>query len=160
MIKTLTIDDFYSKEEALRVTQSVYYLQYQETEFGKEIPEFNLVPPDADELFSSVLPFKVKVDQDSGTFRIPKIFIHFESFTSAKDWLFVVALQESVFNLFEHKSGCKNAAEGHKHNYSNLFEWDLLVNYTLRPGQGILFRPWLFHSFDTGLIQTFKLQQV
>jgi hypothetical protein len=40
-----------------------------------------------------------------------------------------------------------------------LFEWDLKTNYLLDPGQGILFRPWLFHSFDTGLIQMFRLRE-
>ena len=66
---------------------------------------------------------------------------------------------KSIFNIFEHKSGSANALQGHKHNYNNLFEWDLTINYEIKPGQGVMFRPWLFHSFDTGLIQTFRITE-
>lgn len=161
-IKTMTIDDFYSKEECNRLTNILYGLQWQPKEFGKELDNFNLLPPNSNELFSKALNMKMEVrgDEDqSGVFRIPEMFIHFEEFNSKDDWVYVVALQESTFNIFEHKNGAKSALDDYKHNYRNLFEWDLLVNYILKPGQGILFRPWLFHSFDTGLIQTFKLNE-
>jgi hypothetical protein len=75
------------------------------------------------------------------------------------DWIFVVALQESTFNVFEHQSGATTALNGYKYNYRNLFEWDLQINYVLKPGQGVLFRPWLFHSFDSGVIQVFRLKE-
>jgi hypothetical protein len=158
-IKTITIDRFYNQDEANRLASSVYGLSYSDMEFGKEIENFSLVPPDADAIFSKVLNMKLTVDQESGTFRIPKRFIHFESFESLNDWIFVVALQESTFNIFEHKTGILDARESYKLGYMNLFEWDLTVNYILKPGQGIMFRPWLFHSFDSGLIQTFKLNE-
>lgn len=159
-IKTMTIDGFYTKEQAQRLTSAVYYLNYSEHDFGKQIEQFNLVPQNADELFSNAFKMKLKVDEDnSGIFRIPQQFIHFESFDSTNDWLFVSALQQSTFNIFEHESGATSALDGYKFQYRNLFEWDLTVNYVLKPGQGVLFRPWLFHSFDSGLIQLFRLKQ-
>lgn len=157
-IKTITIDGFYSTEESNTLINSVYDLGYSEFDFGKEIENFNLVPENANSLFSSALNMNLGVNEEtSGVFRIPKSFIHFEGFSSSDDWIFVVALQESTFNIFEHKSGIKDATQGHLLNYFNLFEWDLTVNYVLKPGQGILFRPWLFHSFDSGLIQLFRI---
>jgi hypothetical protein len=99
------------------------------------------------------------IDERSGVFRKPKQFVHFEGFDSFNEWIFVVALQQSTFNIFEHQSGATSAIDGYKFNYMNLFEWDLTVNYVLKPGQGILFRPWLFHSFDNGLIQSFRLNE-
>lgn len=158
-IKTMTIDGFYSQEYATNVANTVLSLQYSESEFGQEIENFNLIPNDADALFSSVLNKPVSVvEKVSGVFRIPQMFIHFESFESVDDWLFVVALQNTTFNVFEHlKTGAVTALDGYKFNYQNLFEWDLMVNYQLRPGQGVFFRPWLFHSFSNGLIQTFRL---
>ena len=159
-IKTLTIDGFYTDEQAKHICSSVYYLQYSDNDFGKQIENFNLVPPSANELFSSTLNMNLEVNEDSsGIFRIPKMFTHFEEFSNTNEWVFVVALQESTFNIFEHKTGVKNALEEYKFNYRNLFEWDLTVNYILKPGQGILFRPWLFHSFDSGLIQMFRLNE-
>lgn len=155
------MDGFYTQEDAVRLSHVVLPLQYAESEFGKEIQNFNFTPADANEVFSRVLGTKVEMDEEkSGVFRLPKLFIHFEPFDNVKEWLFVVAVQSSTFNLFEHQSGAKNALEGYKFNYRNLFEWDLTVNYLLQPGQGIFFRPWLFHSFDTGLVQVFRLREV
>ena len=159
MFKTITIDGFYTEESAKNICATLYDLPSENSEFGLEIPNFNLISPDAYMMFSTVLNKQVTVDENSGTFRIPSHFIHFESFTE-KDWVFVVALQQSTFNVFEHKSGVVDARQYHMFNYRNLFEWDLMVNYILKPGQGVFFRPWLFHSFDTGLIQTFRLREV
>jgi hypothetical protein len=158
-IKTITIDDFYSKEQAFQLCSAVYNLQYSTYDFGKQIDNFNLSPPDSNQLFSNALNMKMEVDEESGIFRIPENFVHFEPFEDNNDWIFVVALQQSTFNIFEHKTGVKSAREEYRFNYRNLFEWDLMVNYVLKPGQGVLFRPWLFHSFDTGLIQVFKLNE-
>jgi len=160
VIKTITVDGFYSRDEALRLANVVWDLQFIESDFGREIQHFNMVPASADELFSKVLRFPVTVDDErSGVFRFPKLFNHFEEFDSPTEWCFAVALQPSTFNLFHHKSGAKNALDSYKFNYRNLFEWDLVVNYLLEPGQGIFFRPWLFHSFDSGLIQMFRLSE-
>ena len=160
IIKTITVDDFYTKEEAIKISNVVWSLPYQEHEFGKEIDNFNMVPSEANSMFSRVLNKQVEViEEESGVFRIPHLFIHFEPCDFAFEWLFVVAIQESIFNIFEHQSGAKTALDGVKYNYRNLFEWDLMVNYILKPGQGIFFRPWLFHSFNQGIIQKFRLKE-
>lgn len=163
ILKTMTIDGFYSQEEATRLENVTFNLQYKPSEFGEEIPEFNMVPENSNELFSNVLKIPVTVkEESSGIFRLPNPnnFIHFEGFDSLKDWLFVVAIQQSTFNVFEHQSGATTALDGYQFNYMNLFEWDLMVNYVLKPGQGVFFRPWLFHSFDSGLIQIFRLEEI
>lgn len=161
MIKTMTIDGFYSKEEAQRLSLIADSLPFAQSEFGKEIENFNLTPENPNQLFSSVLNKNVElIEEQSGVFRRPDLFIHFESCESPKEWMFVVALENSTFNIFEHQSGAKNALDGYNFKYRNLFEWDLTVNYLLEPGQGIFFRPWLFHTFDCGLIQTFKLKEI
>lgn len=160
-IKTMTIDGFYTKESADQLANAIYNLPFTDNQFGKQIENFNMVSEDIDELFSSTLNKKIEVDKDnSGVFRIPEHFIHFEQFQSPNDWLFVVALQNSTFNVFEHQSGAKSALDGYSFNYRNLFEWNLTVNHLLEPGQGVFFRPWLFHSFDQGLIQIFRLREI
>ena len=158
LIKTMTVDEFYTIEGATNLHNVVRGLPFQPTEFGKEILNFNHIPADADKLFSSVLGKEVTVDRErSGVFRFPELLIHFEGFDSLKEWLFVVAIDHSTFNIFEHKSGVQTALEGYQHGYRNLFEWDLMVNYQLKPGQAVFFRPWLFHSFDSGIVQMFRL---
>jgi hypothetical protein len=159
MIKTMTIDGFYNNEEVYRLSNIIGSLKFENTDFGKEIQNFNLTPEHADDLFSNTLKIPVEMNEEqSGVFRYPQMFIHFEGFDSTDEWVYAIAIEPSTFNIFHHKSGAKNAIDGYQFNYRNLFEWDLMVNYLLEPGQGVLFRPWLFHSFDSGLIQVFRLK--
>jgi hypothetical protein len=160
LVKIITVDGYYTEEQARNISNITYTLQYVQKEFGKEIENFNMVPEDADTMFARMLNTGIRVDPDrSGVFRIPDNLIHFESFAGTDEWLFAVALQTSTFNVYEHTTGVANALTDYRFNYRNMFEWDLQVNYVLKPGQGVLFRPWLFHSFDTGQIQIFRLTE-
>lgn len=160
LVKIITVDGFFTQDQASYLSNVTYTLQYENAEFGKEIPNFNMVPENSNQLFATILGSNFTVDEDSsGVFRIPDNLIHFESFEKNTEWIFVVALQESTFNVYEHQSGATTALDGYQFNYRNLFEWDLQINYVLKPGQGILFRPWLFHSFDSGQIQLFRLTE-
>jgi hypothetical protein len=160
LVKIISIDDFITREDAYGLGAHVSALKYEETEFGKEIQNFNLIPSNIEERFKIVLNTDVIVDKEnSGTFRHPAPFIHFESFKKLNEWIFVVALDKTLFNLYENLDGTKNALENYKLNYRNFLDWDLIVSYDFKPGQGVLFRPWLFHSFSGGLIQTFRLEE-
>lgn len=160
ILKTITVDGFYTPESAKNISAALFNASYDNYEFGKQITNFNMMNDEIGDLFSKVLKINVAVDQSSGFFRIPKLFIHFESFESLDDWLFIVALESSTFNIYEHNSGACSALDGYEFNYRNLFDWNLKANYILNPGQGIFFRPWLFHSFDKGLIQMFKVKEI
>jgi hypothetical protein len=160
LVKLISVDGFFSEEEARRLSYVTDQLNYEQCEFGKQIPNFNMVPENANEMFSTILNTNMLVDEDrSGIFRIPEMFIHFEEFDGIDEWVFAVALQQSTFNVFEHQSGASTALDNYQFGYRNLFEWDLQINYILKPGQGVLFRPWLFHSFDSGLVQMFRLKE-
>lgn len=160
LVKLISVDGFFSEEEARRLSYVTDQLKYEKFEFGQQIPDFNMVPENANEMFSTILNTDMLVDEDrSGIFRIPEMFIHFEEFDGIDEWVFAVALQQSTFNVFEHQSGASTALDNYQFGYRNLFEWDLQINYVLKPGQGVLFRPWLFHSFDSGLVQMFRLKE-
>lgn len=160
LVKSIIVDGFLTQEQAISLTNCVAGLQYVEKEFGKEIENFNLVPADANKLFSDIINTNIEVDEDiSGVFRFPKLFVHFEPFDNMNEWVFAVALQSSTFNIYENLTGPKNALDGYTLGYRDMFQWDVTSNHLLQPGQGILFRPWLFHSFDTGLIQIFRLKE-
>ena len=86
--------------------------------------------------------------------------VFFEDFESDKDWILVVALEHTYFNIYEHKDGARNALEGYEFPYRDLFQWNVKVNYELEPGQAVFFRPWLFHSFTGNLVQIFRLRDI
>ena len=163
LVKIITVDGFFNQEEATRLHNITTNLQYVEKEFGKEIEHFNMVPENINEMFSNILNTKIEVDEDrSGVFRKPDLFIHFEGFDGMDEWIFVCALRQTMFNIYEHETGAKSCLEGYEFNYRNLMEWgsNTKVSYELKPGEGVLFRPWLFHSFDGGLIQLFRLREI
>jgi hypothetical protein len=156
----MTIDGYYPVDKLKELYYAVNVLPFVQKDIGQEIENFNLVGEDASEIFSKVLSIEVEViDERSGVFRRPELFIHFEEFDALNEWVFVVAIDDTTFNIFEHKSGSENALQGYKYAYRNLFDWNLTVNYQLKAGQGVFFRPWLFHSFSSGLIQVFRLRE-
>jgi hypothetical protein len=160
LVKIITVDNFFPQEEAIRLSMITNGLQYRDFEFGQQIENFNMVPENANELFSTILNTDIEVDQEqSGVFRKPVSWIHFEGFDGPNEWIFACALHQSTFNVYEHQSGAITARDGYEFAYKNLFEWDLKINYILSPGQGVLFRPWLFHTFDAGIIQVFRLRE-
>ena len=114
-IKTLTIDDFYTPDGAHNLSLVARGLPFIQKDLGREIENFNHVPDDISDIISTVIARKVEVDMDrSGVFRFPDVFVHFEDFESTKDWILVVALDHTYFNIYEHKDGARNALEGYK----------------------------------------------
>jgi len=165
-IKLIHADGFYKEQEATSCFHVVRNLQYVEREYGLEIPDFQLIFPNLEPVFSRMLGEEVQIDQEkSGVFRKPIRCIHFESFENLNEWCFVIALQPTTFNIYYHlKPGggyrefdAKTALDGHRFNYLNYFEWDYVTNILLESNQGIFFRPWIFHSMEDGIIQYFKL---
>lgn len=159
MVKILQTDDYFSKQQLAGLRAAVTTLPFQEREHGKEIVNFNLIQPGVDEILSRVAGEPLAVDTAaSGIFRIPNLNIHFEGFDSPNEWCFAVALEKSTFNIYYHLSGARNALEGYRFNYQNLFEWDYHTNILLEPNQGIFFRPWIFHSFSGGVFHMYRLK--
>lgn len=161
-IKLITVDGFYDESEADRLCCIARPLQFVEKDFGYEIENFNMVPENADQMFSTMFNSALHViDEQSGVFRIPKNFIHFEEFDTPNEWMFVCALEKSFFTVYEHlESKSKHALDKYQLAYRDMLQWDYQAQHQLSPGQGILFRPWLFHSLDHGLVQIFKLREL
>jgi acylphosphatase len=168
MVKLIHADGFFADGDAEKYPYIVGNLSYTEKEYGYEIENFNMIRKGSEAIFSKVLGEKVHLDHDrSGVFRRPSQFIHFEGYDSLDEWCFVVALEKTTFNLWNHlKSGLgeygeidsKSALEGWQYNYRNLLEWNINTSITLEPNQGVFFRPWMFHSLDEGrLVQYYRL---
>lgn len=160
MIKLLHADNFFLPDDVEKLYNLSLSLGYTPKEHGDEIENFNYVIPDLDPIFSKYLAEDVRVVEEmSGIFRRPRYGIHFESFSTPQDWVFIVNLdpRTTTVNFFKHKSGAKSALDGYQFNYNNLFEWDLTTNIELGPNEGIIFRPWMFHSVNDGIIQVYRL---
>lgn len=168
-IKLIHADGFYPKGEAEAAWGVVHNLRFQPKNYGDEIENFSLVLPGIDEIFSKMIGEELEVDRSvSGVFRRPyNGLIHFEHFDQPNEWCFVIALEKTTLNIYNHvKDIRKNpkidvdaetALDGYQFNYRNMFEWDVQTNIVLKPNQGVFFRPWCFHSFEDGVINYYRL---
>lgn len=168
MVKLIHADGFFGGNDASGYARTVGGLKFSEKDYGYEIENFNMILKGIEPVFSRVLGEKIQLDHKrSGLFRRPSQFIHFEEYDSLEEWCFVVALEKTTFNLWNHlKSGlgesgeidAKSALDGWKFNYRNLLEWNIDTTIVLEPNQGVFFRPWMFHSLDEGkLVQYYRL---
>ena len=168
-IKMIHADGFFPKDEADNLCAVVRDVQYVEKEYGLEMPNFNLVLPGVDKVFTKMLGEEVTVDHPrSGIVRKPfNGMIHFESFEDPNEWCFIIALESTTLNIYRHVEDIryndldqvtsKNVFEGHDFNYRNFFEWDCIVNIRLESNQGVFIRPWVFHSLYDGIVQYYRI---
>jgi len=166
VVKLIHADNFFPADDAHKLYMITKNLQFVEKQYGLEVDNFNLVTPNIDPVFSEVIGEEIVVDHDrSGIFRRPmNCIIHFEEFDDLSEWCFIVALEPTTFNLYNHlengplsKVNARSALDGYKFNYRNMMEWDVCVNIRLEANQGVIFRPWLFHSIEDGLVQYYRL---
>lgn len=162
--KLIHADNFFPDDDAEKLRRIASTLQFVSKPYGYEIDNFNLTFPGLDPVFSRLVGEEVTVDDTrSGVFRKPmNCIIHFEEFDSLNEWCFIVALEKTTFNLYNHlesfgKVDARSALDGYKWNYLNMFEWDYYANILLDQNQGVIFRPWLFHSIEDGLVQYYRL---
>ncbi len=167
MIKLLQADNFYKQEDVQTIFNIVSNLSFIEKEHGYEIDQFNFIIPNLEPVFSKLLGDEITIDEEnSGIFRKPNLRIHFEGFDNPNEWIFILALEETTFNLYNHVSNgpgskidARNVLDEYKFNYNNMLEWDCYTNILLEPNQGIIFRPWLFHSLThERLVQIYRLK--
>jgi len=169
MVKLIHADGFFPPQDVVNLRNVVQGFNFVEKEYGYELPDFNLIFPNIETTLYHVLGERVTVDPDrSGVIRRPfNHAIHFESFDSPNEWVFIVALEATQVNLWHHISDTsmgelspadsRSVFEGMNFNYRNLFEWKIHTNIMLEPNQGLFIRPWVFHSLEDGLVQYYRL---
>jgi hypothetical protein len=167
LVDFLFINKFYEDNVIDNLFTITSSLRFVEKEHGFEIHDFNHIIPGLEPIFSKILADNIIIDQDlSGIFRKPNLRIHFEGFDDTSEWIFAIALEETIFNLYHHLENgplsdinSKHAIEDFTFNYNNLLEWNCYSNIILKPNQCVIFRPWLFHSFShEKLIQLYRLK--
>lgn len=170
MVKLIHADGFFPNNDAENLKNLASNLEFVEKPYGHEVADFNLIFPDSEQIFHKVLGERVTVDPArSGVLRKPNNnAIHFEQYDSTEEWCFVVALEQTTINFWYHLDpkemmgelgipDARNALEGVDYNYNNLFEWKIHTNIVLDQNQCLFFRPWVFHSLESGLIQYYRL---
>lgn len=169
MVRLIHADGFFPAGDPEKYVAIVDGLSFVEKPYGLELENFNMILPGVEPILSKVLGERVVVDHKrSGVFRRPRNHcIMFENFESLNEWCFIVALEDSVLNLWYHISDpsrgevspidARTALDGYEFNYRNWFEWKIHTNIILEPNNGVFIRPWVFHSMQDGLVQYYRL---
>jgi hypothetical protein len=158
------ISDFYHNTES--IYGPVILLDYQPCLHGYEVLDFYMVPQGIENGFADITGRKIKITKKSGVFRRPYPIIHFENFDQNSFFVGAVALEKTTFQTHRHKetgitsvtSVQDNLEEFVKNNCFSKEKWDTVANINLKAGDLVLFKPWLWHSFEDKLIKVFYLE--
>jgi hypothetical protein len=162
--------DYFPKEEIHQLRPLVDDVRWVEKKFGKEMEHFNLIFKDIDIVLGKMVGDIVEIDKEnSGTLRrtLHEV-IHFEDFNDLNDWRFVVAMDENEFKTYIHKDGYKNFLDYLKDeneerpilNYINKDDWEEEAVIKMKPNDVLFYRPWVFHSFQEGVLHYYKLKVI
>ena len=157
MKKLILVNDFLERNLTRETVKFIEVIPFVQTEFGEEASVGRRIPG-IDKLFSDFLgsPYRVE-NSGEEIFRKPSYNIHYESFNTTDDWVFINALKPTTFNLFTSKMGAENALEDTDLPFKDFTQWNYTTNILLGENDGLFFRPWLFHSIQGGLIQYYRL---
>lgn len=160
--------DYFPKGEIEELRPLVEDVSWVDKKFGKEMEHFNLIFPDIDLVLGKMVGDLVEVDRkNSGILRrtLHEV-IHFEDFDTLDDWRFVVALDENEFKTYIHKDGYKSlldfieAEEKTNIDFADKEQWEEETIIRMKPNDVLFFRPWIFHSFQEGILHYYKLKVI
>lgn len=162
--------DYFPAHEIDQIRPLVDDVNWVDKKFGKEMEHFNLIFKDIDIVMGKMIGDLVEIDKkQSGILRrtIHEV-IHFEDFIDTNDWRFVVALDKNEFRTFTHISGYKSMLDYIKDeqenkpllNFDNREEWEEESVIKMNPNDVLFFRPWVFHSFQEGVLHYYKLKVI
>ncbi len=162
--------DYFPKEEVDRIAPLIQDVHWEEKKFGQQMVNFNLIFPNIDLIMGKMVGDLVEIDKpNSGTFRKTlHDVIRFEDFGDLNDWRFVVALEDNEFKTYIHKDGYKSFLDYIKGEseekplleYFNKEHWEEEAIIKMKSNDVLFYRPWLFHSFQDGILHYYKLKVI
>lgn len=145
-------------------------IKWVNKKFGLEKENFNLIFENIDIIMGKMVGDLVDIDKpNSGILRkTMHEVIHFEDFEDTNDWRFVVSLEDNEFNTFIHKNGYKSMLDYLKDDSEDLQEldwldtdqWEIEATIKMKPNDVLFYRPWIFHSFQEGILHYYKLKVI
>jgi hypothetical protein len=160
------LENFYA--EAERLSNLLGQMEFTDSTFGKEIAGFQHVPQGIEKGFENVIAGvkdKISLGSQSGTYRKPYGFIHFENFDEGSLFVAIVALKKTVVTIHNHKEKNisrvfevqENFDEFVKTECGNPESWDVKSKLVLEVGDMALIQPWYFHSIESEFVKVFYL---
>lgn len=170
VINYLHAREYFPKDDIDRLTPIIKRFQWEDKPFGSQLRKANVIFKDIDIVLGKMVGDLVEIDREnSGTFR--KMFhdkIRLEYFDDLNDWRFVVALEDNQFKTYIHKEGYKSFVDYIKDenedkpilDFHNEEEWEIETTIMMKSNDVLFYRPWIFHSFQEGILHYYKLKVI
>jgi hypothetical protein len=162
--------DYFPKGEIEEFRPWLENTNWLPSRYGTELENIHLIFRDIDLIMGKMTGDMLEVDKAaSGTFRkTMHEVIHFEDFENLDDWRFVVALDPNVFKVYTHKQGWKSHLDWAADTDSakqepNWFDpncWELESQIRMGLNDVLFYRPWVYHSFQDGILHYYKLKVI
>ena len=152
MKNIILCSSFYNDIDSL--SESIANLEYADCLYGKEIEEFYYIPVELTEMISEILKENIEIQPNTGTFRKPNSIIYFDNFYEHAQWTCIVALEDTVLNIHEHKDGSKSYFDMPKdddffiNNCMNADKWTTAMSINIKKNDYVFIRPWIWKSFE------------
>jgi hypothetical protein len=146
-------------------------LNFVDNTFGQEVKNFNHKPDELAEALSHILGRPLEHGENSGVYRKPFPFIHFENWTPVSAFSAAIALEDTTFFTYRHKESqiynVLQMAEKNidmdkfiEENSQDFDKWDVIGQINMKQGDLVVMHPWTWHSFDeNNLIQVFHFNR-
>ena len=154
-------------DNAKQFCEIISKLNFVDNTFGQEVKNFNHKPDELAQALSHILGRPLEHSENSGVYRKPFPFVHFENWNPKSAFVAAIALEDTTFNTYRHKElNVYNVLQMPTQDFditkfiednSQDFEkWEIIADINLKQGDLIVLQPWLWHSFEEGkLIQVF-----
>jgi hypothetical protein len=158
-------------DNAKQFCEIISKLNFVDNTFGQEVKNFNHKPDELADAISHILGRPLEHSEESGVYRKPFGFIHFENWTPQSAFAAAIALEDTVFYTYRHKETQvynvlqmpdKNLDMDKfiKDNSQNFDNWDKIATINLMQGDLVVLQPWVWHSFEENkLIQVFHFNR-
>ena len=114
-------------------------LDFKDNLLGQELIDFNVTNPMEFELKEYLTDYKLK--DDSGLFRKPFDFIHFESFENLDEWVAIYCIEDFKFIQYSKESINYAFEENNINDWLDYESWINLAELNIKQGQILFFRP-------------------
>jgi hypothetical protein len=158
-------------DNAKQFCEIISKLNFVDSTFGQEVKNFNHKPDELAEALSYILGRPLQHSENSGLYRKPFPFVHFENWTPQSAFAAAIALEDTHFYTYRHKETSVynvlqmpdqnlNMEKFIEENSQNFDNWEVIADINFKQGDLVVFQPWVWHSFEEEkLIQLFHFNR-
>lgn len=160
------VENFHANAE--KFYEIIDKLVFENSMFGDEVVNFHHNPPEILKTIETIVGRPVKYGLNSGVYRKPHEFVHYENFNPSSIYVGIVALEDVQMKIHKHKDTksyhivqiTEPVEDFIRNNCFDKEKWETLADLKIYQGDMVLVQPWMFHSLEKKLVQIFHFEKL